>query len=80
MIWTYGVVGDRQDVLVVLELRDNDDRAEDLLLDDLGIWLDVGEDRWLDKVSLVTESVAADQSLAAVLLSVIDVTHDAVEL
>lgn len=44
----YGVVGDLDDISIVLELGDDDDRSEDLLLDDLGIWVDVCEDGRLD--------------------------------
>lgn len=38
-----GVVGNSDDVVLVLELGDDDDWAEDLFLDDLGVRADVGE-------------------------------------
>lgn len=44
----YGVVSDLDDISVVLKLGDNNNRSEDLLLDDLGVWVDVCEDGGLD--------------------------------
>lgn len=43
-----GVVGNLDDFSIILELGDDDDGSEDFFLDDLGVWVDVGEDSWLD--------------------------------
>lgn len=43
-----GVVGYLDDISVVLKLGDNNNRSENLLLDDLGIWVDICEDGRLD--------------------------------
>lgn len=91
-----GVVCDSQEILLVGELGDDDDRAEDLLLDDLGVGVDVFEDCGsrknsdkfssgteldsLDKVTLVTKSVASHCDLGSGLLAVVNVGHDSVEL
>lgn len=47
-----GVVGELNDLVLVLERCDGDDGSEDLLSHDLHVWLDVREDGRLDEVSL----------------------------
>ena len=74
------VVGALEDLLLRLELGDRADRAEDLLLDDLHVLGDVGEDSWLDKVSLVAVTLTTSLNGCTSLLSFLDVAHDAVVL
>ena len=74
------LVGGLDDLIPRLELADGADRAEDLLLHDLHVLSDVGEDGGLDEVTLVTLAVAADLDCSACILAGLDVVHDAVEL
>jgi hypothetical protein len=43
-----GVVGLADNIVLVLEFDDNSDGPEDLLLNDLHLWLGPREDRWLN--------------------------------
>ena len=54
----HGVVRLAEHVLVVLELDDDTDGAEDLLAHDAHVRFGVGEDRGLDPVSFVTVALA----------------------
>ena len=53
-----GVVAELDGLLLGLELSDRADRAEDLLLHDLHVLGDVGEDGGLDEVALVALALA----------------------
>lgn len=68
-----GLVAERDDLLLGLELADAADRAEDLLLHDLHVLLDVGEDGGLDEVALVALALAADLDLGAFFFALLDV-------
>ena len=67
------------DVLLVLELDHDADRAEDLLADDAHVWLAVGEDRRLDPVALGTVTVATGSERRTLILARLDVLHDALK-
>lgn len=75
-----GVVGLLDDLLLGRELGNGADGAEDLLLDNLHVGSDVGEDGGLDEVALVAEALTANLAVGALLLALLDVAHDAVEL
>lgn len=75
-----GVVAEGDDLSLVLELGDGADGAENLLLHDLHVGADVGEDGGLDEVALVAVAVATNLDSSALLLTGLDVAHDAVEL
>ncbi len=75
-----GVIGLGDDVFLILELDENDDWAEDLLLNDLHAWLDVGEDGWLDEVTLITVPVTTHLTGGTLGLTLLDVAHDSVVL
>ena len=75
-----GLVADGNRLFLGLEFRDGAHGAEDLLLHNLHVLGDVGEDGWLDEVALVALAVAADLDLGACVLAGLDVAHDAVEL
>lgn len=75
-----GAVSDLDGLGLILELLNGDDRAEDLLLGDLHVRSNVGEDSGLDEVALLTVAVTADGNGGTGLLTVVDVLHDAVEL
>jgi len=68
-----GAVTDADGLLLSLELGDRAHWAEDLLLDDLHVLGDVGEDRWLDEVALVTCAVTTDLDLGTCVLAGLDV-------
>ena len=68
-----GVVADLDDLLLGLELADGADRAEDLLLHNLHVVLDVGEDGGLDEVSLVTLALATSLDGSTLVLTGLDV-------
>ena len=72
-----GVVRLVDDVVLVLELDDDTDGAEDLLLDNLHVRLDVGEDGRLDEVALGADTGTAVVERRALLLARLDVAHDA---
>jgi hypothetical protein len=68
-----------QHVFLVLKLDDHANWPEDLLLDDAHVWPRVGKDGWLDPVALRAMSLASKVNLGALLLSRIDITHDALQ-
>lgn len=80
LLTVVGGVGNANRILLILELLDRADRSEDLLLDDLHVLIDVGEDSRLDVVALVAETLATGDHLGTVLLAGLDVAHDAVKL
>ena len=69
-----GAVADLDGVLFRLELGDRADRAEDLLLHDLHVLADIGEDGRLDEVALVAMALTANLNLGTGLLTLVDVT------
>lgn len=75
-----GVVGNLDDLVLGRELGNRADGAEDFLLHDLHVLGDVGENGGLDEVSLVTVALATNDHLGALLLTLVDVAHDAVVL
>lgn len=74
------VVTDLDGLVDVLELLDGDDRTEDLLLGDLHVLGNVGEQGRLDEVTLVPVTLTTDLHLGTALFAAVDVLHDAVEL
>lgn len=75
-----GVVGKIDDLLLVLELGNGADRAKDLLLHDLHVGTNVGEDSGLDEVTLGAEALTAGLNGSTLVLTSLDVTHNAVVL
>lgn len=75
-----GVVSELDDILLILELGDGTDGAEDLLLHDLHVGLDVGEDGGLDEVTLVAETLTTRLDGGTFVLAGLDVAHDTVVL
>ncbi len=69
-----GAVADPDGLFLVLELGDRADRTEDLLLHDLHVLADVGEDGRFDEVTLVAVAVATDLHLGAGLLAFANVS------
>ena len=67
-------VAELDGVLLGLELGDRADRAEDLLLHDLHVFCDVGEDGGLDEVALVTLALAASLDGGTGVLACLDVS------
>lgn len=63
------VVSDLGDLVESRELSDGSDRAENLLLHDLHVRLDVGDDGRLNEVTLVTLTLTTALDLAALLLA-----------
>lgn len=75
-----GAVTNLDGLLLILELLDGDDGAEDLLLGDLHVAVDIGEDGRLDEVTLGSVTLTTGGNGSTLLLTVVDVLHDAVEL
>ena len=69
----YGIVRELDDFLLALELDDHRDGPEDLLPDDLHVWLNVREDCWLNEVTRVTRLSAADLERRPLLLAGLDI-------
>lgn len=76
----FSVVSDLDGLVKVLELLDSDDGAEDLLLGNLHVGSNIGEESGLDVVTLVAVTIATQSDSSTLLLAVLDVVHDAVEL
>lgn len=75
-----GLVGESDDLGLVLELGNDDDGSEDLLLEDGVLRVDVREDGGLDVVSLSSVSLSTGKEGSSLLLSGLDVSHDSVVL
>lgn len=67
-------VADTDCIFLGLELGDRADGSEDLLLHDLHLLVDVGEDRRLNEVTLITLTLATDLDLGSLLLTILDVS------
>ena len=74
------LVGQLDDIRLVLELADGADRPEDLLLHNLHVRANIAKDGRLDKVPLVAVALSANFDGGALLLAGLDVAHDAVVL
>jgi len=76
----YAVVGLADDIFLILELDDHTNGPEDLLLDDLHIWLGFRENCWLDVITLGPNAVTAKMNGRTFILSRLNVPHDAIKL
>ena len=65
------------DVVLVVELDNDTDGAEDLLAHDLHVGLCLGEDGGLDEEAFGAVALAAEVDLCALLFARVDVVHDA---
>ena len=74
------VVGPANEIGLVTEFEHGQHRPEDLIGDDLHVVLDIGKDRGLDEIALVSHSIAADQAIRTFLAANLDVRHDLVIL
>lgn len=70
-----GVVADLDGVLLVLELGDGADGAENLLLHNLHVFSHVAEDGGLNEEALVTDTLATGLDSGTGLLSFLDVSE-----
>ncbi len=68
-----GRIADTDGIVLGLELGNGADGAEDLLLHDLHVFADVGEDGGFNEVALLAVASAADFNFRAFLLAVVDV-------
>ena len=66
-------VAELDDLFLGLELGNGADWAKDLLLHNLHVLGDVGEDGWLDEVSLLTLASTTDLDLGTSILAGLDV-------
>lgn len=73
-------VTDPDGLIGILEFLDGDDGAEDLLLGDLHVGSDIGEQSGLDVEALVAVALTTERNGGTSILTVLDVLHDAVEL
>ena len=69
-------VAELDGILLGLELGDRADGAEDLLFHDLHVLCNVGEDRGLDEVALVTLALAASLDSGTSVLASLDVPEE----
>lgn len=74
------LVAQLDNFLLILEFGDGADRAENFLLHDLHIGVDIAKDGGLDEVPLVTVALTTDLNGGALVLARLDVAHDAVVL
>lgn len=75
-----GVVANLDGISLILELLNSNDRSKDLLLGDLHVGSDIGEDGRLDEVALGTMTFTTQSDSSTLLLAVVDIFHDTVEL
>jgi len=75
-----GFISGLDDFVLSLELADGADGSENLLLHDLHVVANTGEDGGLDEVSLASVSLTTSLNLCTGILSGLDVAHDSVEL
>ncbi len=75
-----GLVTELDGLLLSGELGDGADGAENLLLHNLHVGADVGEDGGLDEVALVAVALTTSLDLGTLVLAGLDVAHDAVVL
>lgn len=75
-----GLVAKLDDLLLGGELGDGADGAEDLLLHNLHVGANVGEDGGLDEEALVAVTLTTDLDSGTLFLARLDVAHDAVVL
>jgi len=68
-----GGVAELDNFLLGLELGDGADWAKDLFLHNLHVFGDIGEDGWLDEVSLLTLASTTDLDLGTSVLAGLDV-------
>lgn len=74
------LVAQLDNFLLILEFGDGADGAENFLLHDLHIGVDIAKDGGLDEVPLVTVALTTDLNGGALVLARFDVAHDAVVL
>ena len=74
------VISILDDLIFCAELGNGADRAEDLLLHDLHVGPNIGEDGGLDEVSLISVSLTTNLDLGTLLLALLNITHDTVIL
>lgn len=75
-----GVVGELDDLLLILELGDGADGTENLLLHDLHVGTDVAEDGGLNEVTFVAKTLTTGLNGGTLLLSGLNVAHDTIIL
>lgn len=75
-----GAVTNLNSLSLILELGDGNDGTEDLLLGNLHVGSNVGEDGGLDEVTLSTVALTTESNSGTLVLAVLNVLHDTVEL
>ena len=75
-----GCVANSDGVFLGLELGDGADRAKDLILHDLHVFADVGEDGWLNEIALVTVSLSTNLDLGSFLTTGVDVSGSQISM
>jgi hypothetical protein len=75
-----GAVSKLDGLLLGAEFLHSANRAEDLLLDNLHVAVDIRKDSGFDEISLITKAFSASNNSCTSLLSVLNVAHDAIEL
>jgi hypothetical protein len=75
-----GAVSKLDGLLLGAEFLHCANRAEDLLLNNLHVAVDIRKDSGFDEISLVTKAFSASNNSCTSLLSVLNVAHDAIEL
>ena len=74
------VVGLANSITFILEFCDRTDRAKDLLAANGHARGNVTEDRGLDEIALITETLTASFNSSALLFTLLNITHDAITL
>jgi len=70
------VIGEFQQVILVVELGHDDNRAEDLLFDDPHLRFDISEDRRLNEETVASMTLATEVKGSTLLFADGDVVHD----
>ncbi|KAH3660227.1 hypothetical protein OGAPHI_007432 [Ogataea philodendri] len=75
-----GVVGQLNHLVGSLERSHHGKWSKDLLLVNLHVWLHIGENGWLDKVSLVSKSLTTGDQRGTLAVSAVDIAENLVQL
>lgn len=70
----------RENIIDIFELANSDNGSENFFLHNLHLFVDIGEDGGLNEITLFAVTFAAELDFSTLVLTSLDVIHDACEL